>query len=146
MNDLLFEIDNIDYKATALHVKHFLDTKLPHILRIANESPAYLCSPVMSGMPSSDHSGNSNEDKIVKYLNAKMILNSIAKAFKNCSQASFTILKDKYISSLSDWQIAANMYCSKATYFRMRDRAYNEFADCFEVQQGGTDLHIYLHE
>lgn len=111
-----------------------------------NESPAYLCSPVMSGMPSSDHSGNSNEDKIVKYLNAKMILNSIAKAFKNCSQASFTILKDKYISSLSDWQIAANMYCSKATYFRMRDRAYNEFADCFEVQQGGTDLHIYLHE
>ena len=26
MNDLLFEIDNIDYKATALHVKHFLDT------------------------------------------------------------------------------------------------------------------------
>lgn len=51
MDDLLIEIDNIDYKATARNVKEFLDKKLPRILRIANASPASLASPVISDMP-----------------------------------------------------------------------------------------------
>lgn len=35
------------------------------------------------------------------------------------------------------------MYCSHATHFKLRSKAYNEFANCFELQKGGNDLHIY---
>ena len=45
--DLLLEIDNIDYIATAKNVKDFLDNKLPRILRLANENPASLKSPTI---------------------------------------------------------------------------------------------------
>lgn len=141
--ELLLEIENIDYKATAKNVKNFLDKKLPRILRIANESPASLKSPIISDMPVSHDGGNHNEDKIIKYIAAKDMINGIARAFNNCSQTSFIILKGKYIQGLQDWQIEQNMYCSHSTYFKLRDKAYNELADCLELQKGCPDLHVY---
>ncbi|EGM50426.1 hypothetical protein LRU_02109 [Ligilactobacillus ruminis SPM0211] len=35
------------------------------------------------------------------------------------------------------------MYCERATYYKLRDKAFNEFADCLELQQGCPDLHVY---
>ncbi|WP_283580326.1 ArpU family phage packaging/lysis transcriptional regulator [Ligilactobacillus aviarius] len=142
--DLLLDIDNIDYKKTALNVQDFLDHKLPHILRLANESPASLKSPVISDMPVSHGNGeNHNEEKLIKYIAAKEMINGVARAFQSCSKTSFQILKSKYIDGLQDWQVEQLMYCSHATYFKLRDKAYNEFADCFELQKGCRDLHMY---
>lgn len=141
--DLLLEIDNIDYKATAKNVKDFLDNKLPRILRLANENPASLKSPTISDMPVSHDGGNHNEDKIIKYIAAKEMIQGVAQAFQNCSQTSLVILKGKYIQGLQDWQIEQNLYCSHSTYFKSRDKAYNEFADCLELQKGCPDLHVY---
>ena len=87
MDDLLIEIDNIDYKATARNVKEFLDKKLPRILRIANASPASLASPVISDMPvASDGSVNQSEKKMVRYIAAREIINGVSHAFSHCSQ------------------------------------------------------------
>lgn len=144
--DLLLDIDNIDYKKTALNVQDFLDHKLPHILRLANESPASLKSPVISDMPINHDGSNHNEDKIVKYIAAKNLINGVAKAFQGCSKTSFQILKSKYIDNLQDWQVEQLMYCSHSTYYKLRNKAYNEFADCFELQKGCKDLHVYLIE
>lgn len=141
--DLLLDIDNIDYKATADKVKKFLDNKLPYVLRLANESPASLKSPVISSETVNHDGGNLNEDKWIKYIAAKDVIKGVSQAFKNCSQTSFEILKCKYIQGMQDWQIEDIMYCSKATYFKLRDKAYNEFADCFELQKGCEDLHVY---
>lgn len=142
--DLLLDIDNIDYKKTALNVQDFLDHKLPHILRLANESPASLKSPVISDMPVSHGNGeNHNEEKLIKYIAAKEMINGVARAFQSCSKTSFQILKSKYIDGLQDWQVEQLIYCSHATYFKLRDKAYNEFADCFELQKGCRDLHMY---
>lgn len=141
--ELLLEIENIDYKATARNVKKFLDKKLPHILRIANESPASLKSPVISDMPVNHDGGNHNESKMVKYIAAKEMINGIAKALNNCSQTAFMILKGKYIQGLQDWQISQNIGYSKARYFQLKDEAFNEFADRLEVQKGCPDLHVY---
>ena len=71
MEDLLLEIDNIDYKATANNVKNFLENKLPCILRLANSSPASLASPVISDMPVNRGGGNYSEEKMVKYVAAE---------------------------------------------------------------------------
>lgn len=144
--NLLLDIDNIDYKKTALNVQDFLDHKLPHILRLANESPASLKSPVISDMPINHDGSNHNEDKIIKYIAAKNLINGVAKAFQSCSKTSYQILKSKYIDGLQDWQVEQLMYCSHSTYYKLRNKAYNEFADCFELQKGCKDLHAYLIE
>lgn len=144
MDDLLIEIDNIDYKATARNVKEFLDKKLPRILRIANASPASLASPVISDMPvASDGSVNQSEKKMVRYIAAREIINGVSHAFSHCSQTSSHILKERYVAGMENWQIIETMYCERATYYKLRDKAYNEFADCLELQQGCPDLHVY---
>lgn len=111
MVDLLLDIDNIDYKKTALNVQDFLDHKLPHILRLANESSASLKSLVISDMPVSHDSGeNYNEQKLIKYIASKETINGVARAFQSCSKISFQILKGKYIDGLQDWQVEELMY------------------------------------
>lgn len=141
--DLLLEIDNIDYKKTAENVKDFLDNKLPRILRLANESPASLKSPEISDMPINRDGGNHNEDNMVKYIAARDIISGVSRAFQSCSQISFTILKSRYVDGLQDWQVEQKLYCSHTQYFKLRDKAFNEFADCFELQKGCKDLHVY---
>lgn len=143
MDDLLIEIDNIDYKATARNVKEFLDKKLPRILRIANASPASLASPVISDMPVNRGGGNHSEEKMVKYVAAKAIIDGVSRAIAHCSQTSSHILKARYVQGLQNWQVIDTMYCERATYYKLRDKAYNEFADCLELQQGCPDLHVY---
>lgn len=143
MDDLLIEIDNIDYKATARNVKEFLDKKLPRILRIANASPASLASPVISDMPVNRGGGNHSEEKMVKYVAAKAIIDGVSRALAHCSQTSSHILKARYVQGLQNWQVIDTMYCERATYYKLRDKAYNEFADCLELQQGCPDLHVY---
>ena len=143
MEDLLLEIDNIDYKATARNVKEFLDKKLPRILRIANASPASLASPVISDMPVNRGGGNYSEEKMVKYVAARAIIDGISRALAHCSQTSSHILKALYVQGLQNWQVIDTMYCERATYYKLRDKAYNEFADCLELQKGCPDLHVY---
>jgi ArpU family phage transcriptional regulator len=143
VDDLLIEIDNIDYKATARNVKEFLDKKLPRILRIANASPASLASPVISDMPVNRGGGNHNEEKMVKYVAAKAIIDGVSRALAHCSQMSSHILKARYVQGLQNWQVIDTMYCERATYYKLRDKAFNEFADCFEMQKGCPDLHVY---
>lgn len=143
MEDLLLEIDNIDYKATARNVKEFLDKKLPRILRIANASPASLASPVISDMPVNRGGGNHSEEKMVKYVAARAIIDGVSRALAHCSQTSSHILKARYVQGLQNWQVIDTMYCERATYYKLRDKAYNEFADCLELQKGCPDLHVY---
>jgi ArpU family phage transcriptional regulator len=143
VEDLLLEIDNIDYKATARNVKEFLDKKLPRILRIANASPASLASPVISDMPVNRGGGNYSEEKMVKYVAARAIIDGVSRALAHCSQTSSHILKALYVQGLQNWQVIDTMYCERATYYKLRDKAYNEFADCLELQKGCPDLHVY---
>ena len=143
MEDLLLEIDNIDYKATARNVKEFLDKKLPRILRIANASPASLASPVISDMPVNRGGGNYSEEKMVKYVAARAIIDGVSRALAHCSQTSSHILKALYVQGLQNWQVIDTMYCERETYYKLRDKAYNEFADCLELQKGCPDLHVY---
>lgn len=143
MEDLLLEIDNIDYKATARNVKEFLDKRLPRILRIANASPASLASPVISDMPVNRGGGNYSEEKMVKYVAARAIIDGVSRALAHCSQTSSHILKALYVQGLQNWQVIDTMYCERATYYKLRDKAYNEFADCLELQKGCPDLHVY---
>lgn len=144
MDDLLIEIDNIDYKATARNVKEFLDKKMPRILRIANASPASLASPVISNMPVvRDDSVNNIERKMIRYIAAQDIIIGVSRALAHCSQTSSHILKERYVAGMENWQIIETMYCERATYYKLRDKAYNEFADCLELQQGCPDLHVY---
>lgn len=129
MDDLLIEIDNIDYKATARNVKEFLDKKLPRILRIANASPASLASPVISDMPVNRGGCNRSEEKMVKYVAARAIIDGVSRAIAHCSQTSSHILKARYVQGLQNWQVIDTMYCERATYYKLRDKAFNEFAD-----------------
>lgn len=134
---------DIDYKKTALNVRNYLDTKLPRLLRMINENSLSLKSPAISDMPANHNGDNHNEEKLIKYIAAKDIVNGISIALNNCSKISFIILEGKYVKELPDWQISQNMGYSKARYFQLKDEAFNEFADRLEMQKGCPDLHVY---
>lgn len=91
---------NIDYKKTAINVHGYLDTKLPRLLRMVNESPSSLKLPIILDMlVNYDNGKNHNEEKLIRYIAAKDMLN-------------------QHINEPSGWQIARNMDYSKARYFR----------------------------
>lgn len=68
------------------------------------------------------------------------MINGAAHDFQSCSQTLFQI----FIDGLQDWQVEESMYYSHTTYFMLRGKAYNKFADFFELQKGCKNLHIYV--
>ncbi|HIX01177.1 MAG TPA: hypothetical protein H9861_00265 [Candidatus Ligilactobacillus excrementigallinarum] len=77
---------NIDYKKTVVNVCGYLDTKLPRLLRMVNESLASSKSLIILDMPVNHDSGeNHNEEKKIRYITAKDMLNGVSRALNNYS-------------------------------------------------------------
>ena len=133
---------DIDQKKTADNVRQFFKSDFPRIRRMALAS-ADLHSPVSSDMPKSDVVGNTNENGLVKRIWANSCLDSINYALKACDQQSQIIIESEYIKNMARWQIANYLHIEHSQYHRAQRVAYNQFADTFEVQSYGEDLHVY---
>ena len=73
---------NIDYKKTVVNVRGYLD----RLLRMVNESLASSKSLIILDMPVNHDSGeNHNEEKKIRYITAKDMLNGVSRALNNYS-------------------------------------------------------------
>lgn len=137
---------NIDYNKTADNVARFLTDKryYPRMYRIYTQAnPEHLQSPSLSGMPKSNY-GNSNEEKMTKYIEAKAIVDGVRQTIDKGSN-ELKVVFNNVTGEISSVEAMQMLHYEKTRYYLIRKRALNEFADILEVQNlHCPDLHAYI--
>lgn len=136
---------NIDYDKTADNVARFLTDKryYPRLYKIYQQaSPEFIQSPSLSGMPGGSI-GNSNEEKLVKYLYAKSIVDGVADTYDKGS-VELKVVLDNVLGKISAVEAMMRLHFEKTRYYQIRKMALNEFADGLEMKINCPDLHIYV--
>lgn len=136
-----------DTKRTEQNVLKFFEKDYPKLCMMAG---ANLKSPVLSVAPATTNKGNSQEDKFIKLINNRKILEAVQRSIKTCSASSQIILKERIIKGNELYQIMPMLNISSyGKYYKLQTIACNEFADAFEVmaepyfEKGENDLHYY---
>ena len=136
----------IDYDRTADNVSQFLTDGryYPRLHRMCQQaSPDHLQSPSLSGMPGGSI-GNSNEEKLVKYLYAKSIVDGVTDTYDKGS-VELRVVLDNVLGKISAVEAMRKLHFENTRYYQVKKRALNEFADIFEVQgYYCPDLHVYV--
>lgn len=146
MEDVLLGLPKIDYDRTAENVVEFLTNRsyYPRLYDICMQAnPENLKSPSLSGMPGGSV-GNSNEEKMVKYLYAKAIVDGVRQTIDKGSN-ELKVVFNNVTGEISSVEAMQMLHYEKTKYYLIRKRALNEFADILEVQNlHCPDLHIYI--
>lgn len=147
--DYMELFEPIDEVQTAKNVRRFLTKDLDKLLRMANETPSFLHSPIIDDMPKSLSFKNGSEEILVNHFEsksyiAKNILVGVSKALNNCRLIHKQILIAKYLDDMYDWQIMQKLNYEKTRYAELKINALNEFADRLEVQPDCPNLHVYI--
>lgn len=137
--------DSIDTKKTADNVRDFFKNDFPRIRRMAQAS-ADLKSPIFSDLPKSNTVGNSNETGILKRVWAQKLTDDVYRAIRSCDHESQIIIKHDAIQRRSKLEVQQEIEYEHTQYFAKQCKAYNQFADAFEVQDRGMDLHYYIEK
>lgn len=100
--DYMELFEPVDEVQTARNVRNFFNKDLDKLLRMANEVPSFLRSPVIDDMPKSPSFKNGSEEILVNYFEsksyiAKSILIGVSKALNNCRLIHKQILIAKYL-------------------------------------------------
>lgn len=147
--DYMELFEPVDEVQTARNVRNFFNKDLDKLLRMANEVPSFLRSPVIDDMPKSPSFKNDSEEILVNHFEsksyiAKNILIGVSKALNNCRLIHKQILIAKYLDDMYDWQIMQRLNYEKTRYAELKINALNEFADRLEVQPDCPNLHVYI--
>ena len=145
MEDVLLGLPKIDYDKTAENVVEFLTNRsyYPRLYDICMQAnPENLKSPSLSGMPGGSI-GNSNEEKLVKYLYAKSIVDGVADTYDKGS-VELKVVLDNTLGKISAVEAMMRLHFEKTRYYQIRKVALNEFADGLEMKINCPDLHIYV--
>lgn len=147
LDEIKLNIPRVDYDKTADNVLEFLTNPnyYQRLHRIYNQAnPEDLQSPSISDMPSNSSYGNSTETKMIKYLYAKDVLDSVDQAYKKGSETMQVVL-DNILGVMTTNEAMELLHFEKARYYQIRKIALNEFADILEVQsKNSPDLHVYI--
>lgn len=133
---------NIDQKKTADNVREFFKSDFPRIRRIALASTG-LQSPVSSDMPKGDVVGNTIESSVVKRVWAESLSNDVYRAIDACDHESQVIIRSEALHGRRRIEIQEEVKYEHSQYYLKQREAYNQFADAFEIQSNGVDLHFY---
>ena len=143
---MLLDLPQIDYDGTADNVVKFLTNRsyYPRLYDIYMQAnPEKLKSPSLSGMPGSSV-GNSNENKMIKYLYAKAIVDGVRQTIDKGSN-ELKVVFSNITGEISSVEAMQMLHYEKTRYYLIRKRALNEFADILEVQNlHCPDLHVYI--
>lgn len=111
---------------------------------------ANLQSPVLSATPAAKSARNQQEDKFIKLIENRKILDAVNRSIKACSHDSQIIINDRIIAGYELYRIMPKLNISSyGKFYKLQIVACNEFADAFEVQaeplfsNNENDLHIY---
>lgn len=144
MEDVLLGLPKIDYDKTAENVVEFLTNRsyYPRLYDICMQAnPENLKSPSLSGMPGGSI-GNSNEEKLVKYLYAKSIVDGVADTYDKGS-VELKVVLDNVLGKTSAVEAMMRLHFENTRYYQVKKRALNEFADGLEMKVNCPDLHVY---
>lgn len=135
----------IDYDRTADNVSQFLTDGryYPRLHRMCQQaSPDHLQSLSLSGMPGGSI-GNSNEEKLVKYLYAKSIVDGVTDTYDKGS-VELRVVLDNVLGKISAVEAMRKLHFENTRYYQVKKRALNEFADGLEMKVNCPDLHVYV--
>ena len=149
MSELLFK--DIDRRATARHVVHFLNDQLDHYLALSGKHRADLKSPILDSQPKGTPSDNANEDRMINIWLAGQVVDCVALAMQHSRKQCQDVLLGEYtVDEMSNNELAEALHLSTTTFTERKQEALNEFADRFEywiAKRGLTgevpDLHVY---
>ena len=143
----MFLFKKADVKRTEQNVLKFFDEDYKKLLMMAGSN---LQSPVLSAAPASNNNRNTQEDRFVKLVNSRKILEAVNRSIKACSKESQIIISDKIINGDELYRIMPKLNISSyGKFYKMQTVACNEFADAFEVQaepyfkRDENNLHVY---
>ena len=146
MEDILLEMPRIDYDKTADNVVEFLQNRsyYPRLYNMYMQAnPEMLQSPNVSGMPSGSI-GNSNEEKMIRYLYAKSVVDGVKQTYNKGSK-ELKVIFSNIQGEITAVEAMQMLHYEKSRYYSIRKMALNEFADILEVQNiNCPDLHAYM--
>lgn len=146
MEDILLDLPQVDYDGTADNVVKFLTNRsyYPRLYDICMQAnPEKLQSPSLNGM-SGGSVGNSNENRMIKYLYAKAIIDGVKQTIDKGSH-ELKVVFSNITGEISVVEAMRMLHFEKTRYYLIRKQALNEFADILEVQNlHCPDLHVYI--
>lgn len=120
----------INEPATIQNAKDFL-SEYQHFHRIELRSVVALQSPVISDMPKGDSKGNSNEDKVISHLDAKMYCATCRNVIQAIESDTYRkILHQTYIKPIyNDEIIMSHVGLSRTQFYATKNDALIAFAE-----------------
>lgn len=111
---------------------------------------ANLQSPALSATPAATNVQNPQEDKFIKLIENRKILDAVKRSIRACSHDSQIIINDRIIAGYELYRIMPKLNISSyGKFYKLQTVACNEFADAFEVQaepyfdNNENNLHSY---
>lgn len=103
------------------------------LMRTAGQRLTDLQSPTISDMPRSSSYGNAVEERIVRQVSAQQELGEIYRAITWLSDDEQRLLVAKYLDHgrPTDRMIMMDMGLSERTFYRLHNRALQEFAESY---------------
>ena len=145
--------NDIDTKATAKNVNHFLRTQLPHIMLRCGRNITDLSSPKLSLTPvSTSMRTDRQETMIINGIELEHVVQAVHNSILACSAISKIILMDIYIHQYTIDRTLMDIPYERTQFFhKFKPRSLVEFADCYDYWQNKCkvdkedriDLHIY---
>lgn len=125
----------VDEKQTFKAVKNFFKYDYPAIKRLSRRDPTGISSPSITGMPSGDSDGNSTENRLVNWVDARQAKQATADAISYCSRWSRKILTIWGLEgNVDDDRIVIDqLHFSDSWYYEHRKIAVIEFAEAYPL-------------
>lgn len=143
VREVFLGIPIVDQAETADNVLYFLKKYYDKQLRVYHSTNlANLKSPSISDMPTGSIYGNNNEEKMNKFLSAKMIVDGFNHTLEVGSY-ELKVVCQNVLGKITANEAMERLYLERTRYYEVKRRALNEFADIFEMQTGCPDLHVY---
>ena len=114
-----------------------------NVLKFFNEDYWSLCamdgtnlqSHKLSATPTVNDAFNAQENKFIKLIENRKILEAVKRSIKSCSHDSQIIISDRIINGYELYKIMPKLHISGyGKFYKMQTIACNEFTDAFEIQ------------
>lgn len=121
----------VDERKTISNVRNFFEHDFVRIQQQAHVSFIDVKSPIISGMPRSEHYGNATDEKFVTHIKAIDYLNCVVDACKGLNEKQRLLIELRYFKGLDWTAIEQRAHVSKRRCHDLLNEALLGFAEAF---------------
>lgn len=138
----------LDKEGTLDNVSDFFKKDLERLLLMSGKSLTDLKSPQLSKAPGHSNGTNSNENLLIRGLDAGAMVEAVSDTLAHSSPVSRTILIELFIKRRPWFEVENKLFCDHNKLSYLRKKAMFEFADSFDFYQRKHNCEpiIDLHE